>query len=169
VLDNQFKYWYTVVMEPMIYKSGDKETLKSLKRQQDWGCGICFKDIENNGVVDHDHKSGYVRGALCNNCNMGLGFFKDTVDFLRYAANYISKHNEIYEEMKRTYAQIFYESTIRQFTAVEQEELDSPIFDCFRSNIDLERVRRNRIEAEAPGRPAGSTAASHGHPVPGPS
>lgn len=50
-------------------------------------CIICGA-IENI-VVDHDHRTGRVRGALCQSCNMGLGHFKDNPELLELAAMYV--------------------------------------------------------------------------------
>ncbi len=56
-------------------------------------CAICgmsgllmrFKKLH----VDHDHATNHVRGLLCNDCNRGLGCFKDNAEFLEKAAEYI--------------------------------------------------------------------------------
>ena len=55
---------------------------------QDSNCGICGNKVEGL-FVDHCHDTGYVRGMLCNTCNLGLGAFKDDLDLLASAASYL--------------------------------------------------------------------------------
>lgn len=43
-------------------------------------------------VVDHCHRTGKVRGLLCNNCNSGLGFFKENTQALLHARHYVYDH-----------------------------------------------------------------------------
>lgn len=43
--------------------------------------------------VDHCHKTGVNRGLLCSSCNIGLGYFKDSPETLRSAADYLDKYN----------------------------------------------------------------------------
>lgn len=62
------------------------EYLRILKSQDNL-CAICG----NGGklVVDHCHSFKNVRGLLCNNCNFGLGHFKDNKDLLYKAIKYL--------------------------------------------------------------------------------
>lgn len=41
--------------------------------------------------LDHDHETGRLRGWLCRQCNTGLGYFKDSVDFLHSAISYLTR------------------------------------------------------------------------------
>ena len=50
-------------------------------------CAVC-SNIEPL-VVDHDHKTGQVRGLLCNHCNRGLGHFRDNPQLLELARMYL--------------------------------------------------------------------------------
>jgi hypothetical protein len=52
-------------------------------------CAICGVNIKL--VVDHCHDTQEVRGLVCSNCNSGLGFFKDNVDVLVSAINYLKR------------------------------------------------------------------------------
>jgi protein-arginine kinase activator protein McsA len=51
-------------------------------------CSICQNPIINLHV-DHDHKTGKVRGLLCNNCNTGLGSLRDSLEILKSAVKYL--------------------------------------------------------------------------------
>lgn len=58
-------------------------------------CGICRKPLEKgvNGLaIDHCHKSEKVRGVLCRDCNLGLGFFKDNIISLLKAVDYLKEN-----------------------------------------------------------------------------
>lgn len=54
-------------------------------------CAICARPPLNKPLnVDHDHKTGLVRGLLCWNCNQRvLGAARDNAALLRAAADYL--------------------------------------------------------------------------------
>lgn len=62
--------------------------LETLKKFQNYKCAICSHVLEKP-CVDHNHKDGQIRGLLCRNCNTGLGFFKDKINTLISAINYL--------------------------------------------------------------------------------
>ena len=66
--------------------------------EQDYGCSICGcklsddvseKDVKGKPHVDHCHKTGRVRGLVCRNCNLVLGYCKDDPNVLYFAADYL--------------------------------------------------------------------------------
>jgi len=66
-----------------------EEKLELLNRQGG-KCLICKKDIiKNKACVDHNHETGRVRGLLCDRCNHGLGNFKDNIELLQLAIEYL--------------------------------------------------------------------------------
>lgn len=52
-------------------------------------CKIC--DGLKSLVIDHDHETKKIRGLLCQDCNKGLGFFKDSKTFLQSAIKYLEE------------------------------------------------------------------------------
>jgi len=56
-------------------------------------CEICGQQCETHKKlsVDHDHDTGLVRGLLCNRCNTGLGKFKDSIELLSAAVEYLNR------------------------------------------------------------------------------
>lgn len=43
--------------------------------------------------VDHDHKTGIVRGLLCHHCNFIIGQAEDDPGILMRAVQYLQDHN----------------------------------------------------------------------------
>ena len=53
-------------------------------------CAICRGGTsKRHFAVDHNHKSGQIRGLLCARCNRGLSVFMDRIDNLRAAVKYM--------------------------------------------------------------------------------
>jgi Recombination endonuclease VII len=64
-----------------------------LMRAQEGCCKICkshYSDQHHGTLcVDHNHKTGQVRGLLCGSCNRALGLFGDDPALLTRAAFYL--------------------------------------------------------------------------------
>lgn len=58
--------------------------------KQNGVCAICKGTCSRKLAVDHDHKTGKVRGLLCNSCNRGLGYLKDNKENLQNALEYLN-------------------------------------------------------------------------------
>jgi hypothetical protein len=69
----------------------------ALWNKQSGRCAICEVEMcstgrsRNSCHVDHDHKTGKVRGLLCLSCNHGIGKFKDDVELLAKAIVYLKQ------------------------------------------------------------------------------
>ena len=72
------------------------EVYKFMLEQQKNVCYICKQPEQGQRflAVDHDHETGQVRKLLCNQCNCGLGNFKDNPDLLIKAAAYLIEQKE---------------------------------------------------------------------------
>ena len=58
-------------------KQKDVTPLKlQMLKEQGWCCALCNTNLRmntTNACLDHDHKTGQIRGVLCRNCNRGEG------------------------------------------------------------------------------------------------
>ena len=56
-------------------------------------CPICKKKtipgITSKVVLDHNHNTGEPRAWICDSCNTGLGRFKDDINLLQCAIDYL--------------------------------------------------------------------------------
>ena len=70
---------------------------RELLDKQGGVCAICKSSDpgckgETNELafhVDHCHETNKIRGLLCGPCNRGLGYFKDNLDSLKNAMEYL--------------------------------------------------------------------------------
>lgn len=70
---------------------------------QNGGCAVCGTHVPGGRSknkkrfhIDHDHRTGAIRGLLCLRCNLLLGHLTDTADgvesWARMAVSYLTKH-----------------------------------------------------------------------------
>jgi hypothetical protein len=74
------------------------EDYESMSAAQGGVCAICGRAESRVArgrllrlAVDHDHRTGRVRGLLCAECNVGIGKLGDSPDRLRAAAAYLER------------------------------------------------------------------------------
>jgi len=68
-------------------------------KKQNGVCAICGKSeslkIKNTTkrrlTIDHEHKTGKIRGLLCTKCNLGIGNFLDDINIMEKAIKYLIK------------------------------------------------------------------------------
>jgi hypothetical protein len=69
------------------------EQYDKMLQEQEGCCKICkipHTSLRKRMAVDHCHSTGKVRGLLCDSCNKGLGHFKDDLELLSKAIDYLS-------------------------------------------------------------------------------
>ena len=69
---------------------------QAILEEQNNACAICGVHVEESAtrfVIDHNHETNQVRGILCSNCNVGLGYFKDQPGRLGQAIKYLMDYD----------------------------------------------------------------------------
>ena len=75
-----------------------EQELEHIANTQGNQCAICStpaSELKRGLFIDHDHKTGKVRGLLCHSCNLGLGNFLDDTERLNSAIVYIQSQTKV--------------------------------------------------------------------------
>lgn len=84
------------VLRKFVSRSTYPRIHDALLLEQGGGCAICViaENRRRPGAalpVDHCHETGEVRGILCDECNLILGYAKDDPSTLRNASAYLER------------------------------------------------------------------------------
>lgn len=72
------------------FKLNKDDFIELIKKEK---CEICGKKIQGKDLkIDHDHKTNQVRGILCNECNLGIAYFKENPNLFKKAMHYLAFH-----------------------------------------------------------------------------
>jgi Recombination endonuclease VII len=85
--DNHLKRLYNI----------SEEFYDQLLMRQDFKCALCNEESKATGKnarlhVDHDHRTGKVRGLLCYGCNIAIGFLEENPDKVQKVLDYLEFH-----------------------------------------------------------------------------
>ena len=79
----------------------DAAEFERLFKAQGGKCPICnsaFPPLIERAkkiAVDHDHKTGDIRGLLCIQCNTAVGMVKESVTVAEHLVAYLQKHKSL--------------------------------------------------------------------------
>jgi len=70
--------------------------LKKKPENEPFECPICKKrtivGVTSKVVLEHDHHTGKAGGWICDSCNTGIGRFKDDIELLKSAIEFLKKN-----------------------------------------------------------------------------
>lgn len=96
ITPNQRKKYYTRSKERvrnynLIKRYGiTLEEYNIILKKQNNVCAVCGgKDKKKSLAVDHNHKTGEVRGLLCGRCNPALGFIQESPKLVKQLLKYL--------------------------------------------------------------------------------
>lgn len=72
-----------------------RQHFQAMMDAQSGRCAICSierEKLSKNLSIDHDHKTGVVRGLVCQPCNLILGYSADDIEVLKSAIAYLERH-----------------------------------------------------------------------------
>ena len=73
----------------------DATTYMQLLELQNGRCAICKIKPDNQRLhIDHDHKTGKIRGLLCGKCNRAIGLLNESLELFDAARKYLEFENE---------------------------------------------------------------------------
>lgn len=86
-----------IKMEGIGVSKADKlEWLKKKPVNEPFECPVCKKKtiagVTSKIVLEHNHHTGKAGGWICDSCNTGLGRFKDDIELLKSATEFLKKN-----------------------------------------------------------------------------
>ena len=76
-------------MQTRVYRYGvSGKTVKSYFEEKNGLCILCDRAATD---LDHDHKTGVVRGALCHGCNLAISRVEDDGEWVEKAKLFIQR------------------------------------------------------------------------------
>ena len=82
-------------------------------------CRSAETSVKGYLCVDHDHKTGKVRGLLCRRCNVALGLVHDSITILREMIDYLSTPEEAAMAYDKKARELFGEFALTNFHEVQ--------------------------------------------------
>lgn len=76
------------------------EQYEDLLAAQEYRCAVCrrpARDDQRRMAVDHNHRTGQIRGLLCYRCNYGIGWFRDNATNLVAAGEYLKRRDNVWK------------------------------------------------------------------------
>ncbi len=96
--ESQLKYKFGITLEEYNHmaesQGGVCAICEKVNDTRKKGTNNDGKDVKMSLAVDHNHKTGRVRGLLCGKCNTSLGGFKDNPALLGRAIRYLEKSEQ---------------------------------------------------------------------------
>lgn len=97
--NNYYKREYGITYEQYLILFSSREGKCDICKTVCEPSGPELTNIKNVLAVDHCHKTGRVRGLLCQTCNQGMGLFKDDIDLLVSAHVYLLNDSDVKDEL----------------------------------------------------------------------
>lgn len=98
--NNPERYFFNQIRAK--YGISQKDYISMVEAQNN-KCAICFKEETAPNVwkegeyrrlaIDHNHKTGEIRGLLCYRCNTTLGKLEDDVNLLEQMVKYLKEND----------------------------------------------------------------------------
>lgn len=93
----------------------DEAGLRDMIEAQYGVCAVCQERPAAH--VDHDHRTGQIRGVLCFSCNVAIGHFRDDPELMRKAIQYLERSGTFKCQRTMVAAGVYQLTSVRPATA----------------------------------------------------
>lgn len=85
------KHEHSKIMQRIVLYGVTMAQYEDMLEAQEGHCACCNEAFTKTPQIDHNHKTGKVRGLLCSRCNVSLGMIEDSKDKALQLIAYIDK------------------------------------------------------------------------------